>query len=102
MFVLHRLTGLVMTFYLFVHLVTLGAVLQGPDGFDRAMVLMSTPAARLLELALVTIVLFHTLNGLRLTILAVSDGSLSLQRGLAYGVVVLTTVAFLLSLPLFV
>jgi succinate dehydrogenase / fumarate reductase cytochrome b subunit len=99
MYVAHRLTGLLLTVYLYIHLVTLGSVLQGPDGFDRAMVLMSQPVIRLLELALVGVVVFHAFNGLRLCLLALVP--LANQKWLAYAVVAVSVLVMLLSLPLF-
>lgn len=99
MFVLHRVTALALTIYLYVHLVTLGSVLQGPDSFDRAMALMNRPVIRLLELLLVWVVLLHTLNGLRLCVLAVVPGVS--QRALSYAVLVVSVLIVLGSLPLF-
>lgn len=99
MFVGHRLTAVALTVYLYVHLVTLGSVLQGPDDFDRVMALMDTPTIRVLELVLVWIVLFHMLNGLRLTLLAIAPTMNN--RWLAYGIVGLSIAVVLLSVPLF-
>lgn len=99
MFVAHRLTALALTIYLYVHLITLGAVLGGRDDFDRAMAIMNNPTVRLLELGLVWLVLFHTLNGLRLSALVLIPGAS--QRWLSYGVVTVFVVIMLLSLPLF-
>ena len=99
MYVAHRLTGLILTVYLYVHLVTLGSVLQGPEGFDRAMALMNRPLVRLLELVLVGVVVFHALNGARLCLLAVTPAFS--QKWLAYAVVALSLLVTLLSLPLF-
>jgi succinate dehydrogenase / fumarate reductase cytochrome b subunit len=99
MFVAHRLTALLLTTYLYVHLVTLGSVLNGPDGFDRAMAMMDTPTFRLLELALVLLVLFHTFNGLRLSLLVLFPGVN--QRWLSYAVVAASLAVVLFSVPLF-
>jgi succinate dehydrogenase / fumarate reductase cytochrome b subunit len=98
-YVAHRLTGLILTVYLYVHLVTLGSVLQGPGGFDRAMALMNRPAVRLLELALVWVVVFHALNGARLCLLAVTP--VANQKWLAYAVVAAAFLVALVSWPLF-
>ncbi len=99
MFVVPRITALVLTVYLFVHLYVLGSVLSGPDGFDRVMQMLNSPVIRLAELGLVWVVLFHAFNGLRLTALNLAPGLN--QRGLAYGVVVLSLGIALASLPLF-
>jgi len=99
MYVVHRLTALVLTLYLFVHLYVLGSVLSGPNGFDQIMAMMATPLFRLGELGLVWVVLFHTLNGLRLAVVNLAPEVN--QRVLAYGVVALSFGVALASLPLF-
>ncbi len=99
MFVVHRITALVLTVYLFVHLYVLGSVLSGPNGFDRVMQMLTNPAIRLAELGLVWVVFFHAFNGLRLTALNLVP-TLN-QRRLAYGVVALSLGLALASLPLF-
>jgi succinate dehydrogenase / fumarate reductase cytochrome b subunit len=99
MFVAHRLTALAITIYLYVHLITLGSVLNGRESFDRTMALMNGTTIRLLELGLVALVLFHTLNGVRLSLLAFFPGIS--QRWLSYGVVTVSVVVVILSLPLF-
>jgi succinate dehydrogenase / fumarate reductase, cytochrome b subunit len=99
MFVGHRLTALALTFYLYVHLITLGSALSGREDFDSAMALMSNPTIRTLELALVALVVFHTLNGVRLSMLAFFPGVS--HRWLSYAVVTASVVIVLLSLPLF-
>lgn len=96
---LHRITGLVLVGYLFLHLYTLGAILQGPAPFDTAMALMARPAVRLLELALIWVVLFHALNGIRLILVHIVPWAS--QRALAYAVGAATVVLGLASLPLF-
>ncbi len=99
LFVMHRLTGAALTVYLYLHLITLGSILQGPDRFNRAMEWMSQPTVRLMELLLVWVVLFHTLNGLRLIVLAIAPKVD--QKWLAYSVVAASVVIALASLPLF-
>ncbi len=99
MFVMHRLTGVALTVYLYVHLITLGSILQGPDRFDQAMALMSRPGVRLMELVLIWVVLFHTLNGVRLLVLAIAPKVD--QKWLACAVVAASVLIALASLPFF-
>ena len=99
MYVAHRFTGIVLTIYLFVHLYVLGSVLSGPNSFDRIMAMLATPLFRLAELGLVWVVLFHTLNGLRLAIVNLAP-SVN-QRALAYAVVATSFGVAIASLPLF-
>jgi len=97
MYVAHRLCGVALTVYLYVHLITLGSVLQGPDGFDRAMSLMDTATVKLLELFLIWVAAFHALNGLRLSVVAVAPSAS--QKRLAYMVVAVSLLVVLASWP---
>lgn len=99
MFVAHRFTAIVLTFYLYLHLFVLGSVLSGPDGFNRAMQMTANPLVRLAELGLVWVVLFHALNGLRLAVVNFAPGIN--QRSLAYAVTIVSFAIALVSLPLF-
>ena len=99
LFVLHRLTGLALTVYLYLHLITLGSILQGPDRFNQAMEWMSRPSVRFMELVLVWVVLFHTLNGVRLIVLAIAPKID--QKWLAYTVVAASFLITLASVPFF-
>lgn len=98
-FALHRITGLLLLFYLFLHLFVLGFVLQGTNAFDRVMELFYNPLVRAMELGLVWVVLFHTLNGVRLVLLHFFP-DLN-QRSLAYVVIVAPTIIALGSVPIF-
>ncbi|MBI2863243.1 MAG: succinate dehydrogenase, cytochrome b556 subunit [Chloroflexi bacterium] len=99
MYVAHRLTGLVLIAYLIAHLIVVGAVLSGENGFNQMMTMTGNRLIQMGELVLVWVALFHLLNGLRLIVLSLApDVS---QRTLAYGVVVVSIVVPLASIPLF-
>ncbi|GHH77867.1 succinate dehydrogenase, cytochrome b556 subunit [Streptomyces sulfonofaciens] len=63
--VAHRVTGVLIFFYLFVHVLDTALVRVSPDDYDRVIATYKTPVVALLEYALVAAVLFHALNGLR-------------------------------------
>ena len=52
-FILNRITALGLTFYLFLHLVVLGQLAQGPDAYDGFVALTENPFINLGELAVV-------------------------------------------------
>ncbi len=85
-----RLTGLVLAFYLGLHLLVLGSALKGGASFNQVMAMLETPWIKVLETALVWVALFHTANGIRLVLLDLVP-SLN-QRSLAYGALVVTIV----------
>ncbi len=97
--VAHRVTGLILVGYLFLHLWSLSAVLDGAESFDEVMAFFDHPFLRALELGLIGIVVLHTLNGLRLVWLDLfPDWS---QQGLMYAVLIVSLLVVLASLPFF-
>lgn len=99
MWAMHRITGIILVFYLFLHLFILSKVLAGPEPFNQVMRLFSNPFVRLLELVLVWVALFHGMNGVRLILLHLFP-ELN-QRRLAYAFSAFTVIGVLVSLPLF-
>jgi succinate dehydrogenase / fumarate reductase cytochrome b subunit len=77
--VLNRLAGLGLIFYLVLHIFVIHYVRQGPDTFDALMGFLNTPIWKFLEWGLFGIVLYHSLNGLR--IVMIDLGWLSELRG---------------------
>jgi succinate dehydrogenase / fumarate reductase, cytochrome b subunit len=66
---LHRVTGLAIILFLFAHVVDTAAVGWGPEAYDRITAAYDNPIVRLLELGLVVAVLYHSLNGLKITLI---------------------------------
>ena len=100
-FILNRLTGLGLTFYLGLHLVVLNKLAQGPRAYDDFVAFSQSPLIKIGEVVLVAAVLFHGLNGVRLTLHAFGIGIRHQKKLLA--VVLLGTVftSILLALRLF-
>ena len=64
--VAHRITGVAVFFFLFVHVLDTALVRVSPDAYDRVIDTYKTPIVNLLEVGLVGAALFHALNGIRL------------------------------------
>lgn len=64
--VAHRITGVAVFFFLFVHVLDTALVRVSPDAYDRVIATYKTPLVNLLEVGLVGAVLYHALNGIRL------------------------------------
>lgn len=64
--VAHRVTGVLLFFFLFVHVLDTALVRVSPDDYNRVIATYKNPLVNLLEVGLVGAVLFHALNGLRL------------------------------------
>ena len=73
-FFLNRLTGLGLTFYLGLHLIVLNKLAQGPEAYDEFIAFSHSTMIKLGEVTLIAAVLFHGLNGLRLTLHAFGIG----------------------------
>lgn len=67
-FILNRLTGLGLTFYLFMHLMVLGRLAQGPEAYEEFLALTKSPFIKLGELLVIGAVIYHGLNGLRVVL----------------------------------
>jgi succinate dehydrogenase cytochrome b subunit len=79
--VIQRVTGLLLLAYLFLHVRTIYALSEGPAAFDRAVAEFRGPVFKLLEIALLGVVILHALNGVRITLIDLGAG-LAKQRRL--------------------
>lgn len=93
-FILNRITALGLTFYLYLHLVVLGQLAKGPEGYDNFVKLMHNPLAIAGELLVVTAGILHGLNGLRI-VLTTFGVSVTRQKQLFYALMAVALVAIL-------
>jgi succinate dehydrogenase / fumarate reductase cytochrome b subunit len=63
--VLHRITGVLVFFFLFAHVLDTALVRVSPNSYDRVIDTYKNPLVNLLEVGLVGAVLYHALNGIR-------------------------------------
>jgi len=66
--VAHRITGVLIFFFLFAHVLDTALVRVSPNTYDKVLDLYKNPLINVMEVALVGGVLFHALNGLRITL----------------------------------
>jgi succinate dehydrogenase / fumarate reductase, cytochrome b subunit len=71
---IQRVTGILLLFYLFVHVHTISKLSQGPVAFDRAIATFNSPFFKLLEIALLATVVLHACNGIRITLVDLGIG----------------------------
>jgi succinate dehydrogenase / fumarate reductase cytochrome b subunit len=64
--VAHRITGVAVFLFLFVHVLDTALVRVDPQLYDAVIDTYKTPIVNLLEVGLVGAVLFHALNGIRI------------------------------------
>jgi succinate dehydrogenase / fumarate reductase, cytochrome b subunit len=67
--VLHRITGAAIFFFLFVHVLDTALVRISPQSYDEVISTYKTPVVGLMELGLVAAVLYHALNGIRVILI---------------------------------
>jgi succinate dehydrogenase / fumarate reductase cytochrome b subunit len=83
--ILHRITGLGLVFYILLHTMLMGgSLLSGKEGFDATLsVLMTRPFFELLDILLIGAVLYHGLNGMRILLFDIGVGvSISGQKNI--------------------
>lgn len=88
-FLLMRLTGIGLVVYLFIHLYTLRLLAQGPEAWDAFIAMAKSPLFLTLDGLLVLGILYHALNGVRVTLLGLGIG-VPHQARLFWGVMTLT------------
>ena len=66
---LHRITGVAVILFLFVHIANTALVAFGEDTYNKVVKSYHNPLIRLLEMGLAGAVLFHALNGLRIILI---------------------------------
>jgi succinate dehydrogenase / fumarate reductase, cytochrome b subunit len=67
--VLQRITGVSVFFFLFVHVLDTALVRVSPEAYDTVIATYKTPIVALLEVGLVGAVLYHALNGIRIILI---------------------------------
>lgn len=93
-FVLHRVTGVLIALYGIVHLLVISTSrLNG--SFDRVMEAFHNPVVLSLELLLLAAIMYHALNGFRILLFDMGIG-VRVQKPLFWGLMLLGVIAFFL------
>lgn len=71
----HRVTGIALIGYLFLHIYSLSTLTQGREVFEKKMQSFLSGPFLLLEWVLFIFVLFHSLNGVRIVLVDWADGA---------------------------
>ncbi|MBE8521627.1 succinate dehydrogenase, cytochrome b556 subunit [Amycolatopsis sp. H6(2020)] len=82
--VLHRITGVLTFFFLFVHVLDTALVRVSPNTYDQVIETYKTPIVNLLEVGLVGAVLFHALNGIRVMLVDFWSKGPQLQKAMTW------------------
>lgn len=71
----HRISGIALIGYIFLHLYSLSPLTKGEIAFNQKMATYSSPFFMLVEWLLFAFVIFHSLNGIRIVIVDWADGA---------------------------
>lgn len=93
---LHRITGVAVIMFLFAHVADTALVGWGPEAYNRVTAAYENPLVRLLELGLVISVLYHSLNGLKITLIDFFPSLVSHIEWLSF---VITGIFILAAIP---
>ena len=86
--VLHRLTGIGVLFFLLVHIVDIMLIALGQEVYDESVEFYAIPVRIPMEIALVGAVIYHTLNGLRVVAIDFTEGGTRRQRQMFWAVLI--------------
>ena len=84
--VLHRITGATIFFFLFVHVLDTALVRVSPEAYNEVVNTYKTPLVGLMEVGLVAAVLYHALNGIRVILIDFWQHGPRYQRLMLWGV----------------
>ncbi|WP_344737179.1 succinate dehydrogenase, cytochrome b556 subunit [Microbacterium awajiense] len=97
--VLHRITGIGIFFFLLVHVLDTALIRVAPDAYDAVIGTYKNPILGLGEVALVGAIAYHAYNGLRIILVDVWSWATRHQRQLWWGVLGLWVVTMLAFTP---
>jgi len=74
-YLLHRITGIGLTVYLFVHIWALSSLTKGHAAFTEEMKTFTTMPFKIAEWLLGLLVMFHAFNGIRIAVVDLGNGA---------------------------
>jgi succinate dehydrogenase / fumarate reductase cytochrome b subunit len=87
--VAHRITGVLIFFFLFAHVLDTALVRVSPESYDSVIATYKNPIVNVMEVGLVAAVTFHALNGLRIMLIDFWESGPRYQRQMLYAEIVL-------------
>ena len=91
-FILNRISAVGLTVYLFMHLVVLGTLAQGPEAYGSFLALIHNPLFLAGELLVICAGIYHAMNGIRVVLTSFGIG-VSHQK-IIFLFIIIMTIAF--------
>ncbi|MDQ4214525.1 succinate dehydrogenase, cytochrome b556 subunit [Microbacterium sp. ASV81] len=85
--VLHRITGIAIFFFLLVHVLDTSLIRVSPEAYNAVLGTYKNPIMGLGETVLVAAIVFHAMNGLRIILVDVWSKGARYQRQMFWGVI---------------
>ncbi|GEM86470.1 succinate dehydrogenase, cytochrome b556 subunit [Meiothermus granaticius] len=95
-FFLHRISGLALLLWLFIHTLNIASAMWGPAVSNRLMAFFHVPIFQIGLLLVTAAAMYHSFNGLRIILMDFTGWGVRYQRQLWYGVLGLCV---LLAIP---
>ena len=92
--VLHRITGVAIFFFLLVHVLDTALVRISPEAYNGVIGTYKTPIIGLGELGLVAAILFHALNGIRVILIDFWPRGTKYQNVMFWVVIAIAVILF--------
>ncbi|AAT88445.1 succinate dehydrogenase [Leifsonia xyli subsp. xyli] len=87
--VLHRITGVAIFFFLLVHILDTSLIRVSPEAYNAVIGTYKNPIMGLGEIALVAAIVFHALNGLRIILIDFWSKGVTYQKAMFWTVIAL-------------
>lgn len=97
--VLHRITGVAIFFFLLVHILDTALVRVSPEAYNAVIGTYKNPIMGLGEIGLVGAIMFHALNGLRIILVDFWSKGVKYQRSMFWIVIGVWAVLMLAFVP---
>ena len=97
--VLHRITGVAIFFFLLVHVLDTSLVRLSPEAYNAVIGTYKTPLIGLGELGLVAAILFHALNGIRVILIDFWRKGAKYQNQMFWAVIIVALAIFAAFAP---
>lgn len=88
----HRITGVVIFFFLLVHVLDTSLVRVSPEAYDAVIGTYQNPVMAVGEVGLVAAIVFHAFNGLRIILVDFWKGGTKYHKQMLWGVLILWVV----------
>ena len=88
----HRITGVVIFFFLLVHVLDTALVRVSPEAYDAVIGTYQNPLMAVGEVGLVAAIVFHAFNGLRIILVDFWKGGTKFHKQMLWGVLILWVV----------